>query len=167
MGTRGIEILDLDVNELIDKLNSLLADEWLAYYQYWIGAKVIKGPSKDEIASELVIHATEELGHADLLAERITKLGGTPLIDPREWFEKSGCGYLPPEDPFVVEILKQNIDGEQCAISGYNELMKFTQGKDIVTYNMALTILEDELEHEQDLEDFLEDYNLLMDRLSK
>jgi bacterioferritin len=157
MGTRGIEILKIDVDKLIETLNSLLADEWLAYYQYWIGAKVIKGPMKDEVAAELVTHANEELGHAELLADRITQLGGDPILNPKEWFTLTGCGYDAPTDPFITEILEQNIKGEQCAISSYNALMEFTKDKDIVTYNMALSILQDELEHEQDLEDWKED----------
>jgi bacterioferritin len=161
MGTRGIEILKVDVEKLIETLNKLLADEWLAYYQYWIGAKVVKGPMKDEIAAELVIHATEELGHAELLADRITQLGGDPLLNPKDWFSLSGCGYDAPVDPFITEVLKQNIKGEQCAISSYNALMEFTKDKDIVTYNMALSILQDELEHEQDLEDFYEDLSYI------
>ncbi|NLA21799.1 MAG: ferritin, partial [Candidatus Marinimicrobia bacterium] len=44
MGTKAIEILNLDANHLIDLLNRAYADEWLAYYQYWVGAKVVKGP---------------------------------------------------------------------------------------------------------------------------
>ena len=43
MGTKGKEIVNLDVNNLIGLLNKALADEWLAYYQYWVGAKVVRG----------------------------------------------------------------------------------------------------------------------------
>jgi bacterioferritin len=32
----------------------------LAYYQYWIGAKVVKGPMKDAVIAELELHATED-----------------------------------------------------------------------------------------------------------
>jgi hypothetical protein len=35
--------------KLLNLLNKALADEWLAYYQYWIGAKVVKGPMKDAV----------------------------------------------------------------------------------------------------------------------
>jgi hypothetical protein len=33
------------------------ADEWLAYYQYWLGAKVVKGPMKEAVIAELLQHA--------------------------------------------------------------------------------------------------------------
>ena len=66
MGTRGREIVGMDVDELLKLLNGAFASEWLAYYQYWLGAKVIKGPMKDAVAAELNLHATEELNHAVL-----------------------------------------------------------------------------------------------------
>ena len=78
MGTRGREIIGMDVEQLLKLLNQAYASEWLAYYQYWLGAKVIKGPMKDAVAAELNLHATEELNHAVLLASRIIQLGGTP-----------------------------------------------------------------------------------------
>ena len=89
MGTRGLALVKLDVKELIGLLNKALADEWLAYYQYWIGSKVVKGPMKGEVIAELVEHATDELRHADMLVERILQLGGEPILDPKEWQEKS------------------------------------------------------------------------------
>jgi bacterioferritin len=67
MGQKGREIVKMDVDELINILNKALSDEWLAYYQYWIGAKVVKGPMKDAVIAELQLHATEELTHAELL----------------------------------------------------------------------------------------------------
>ncbi len=152
MGTRGIEILDLDVKELIEKLNKALADEWLAYYQYWIGAKIISGPMRGEAVTELVEHANDELRHADMLAERITQLGGDPILNPKDWYEQTNCGYEPPEDPAIKKILAQNIKAEQCAIDVYKELSEMTKDKDVTTYEMALEILKDEIEHEDDLQ---------------
>ena len=49
MGTKGISIVGMDVDVLIEKLNKALADEWLAYYQYWIGAKVAAGPMRGAV----------------------------------------------------------------------------------------------------------------------
>ena len=164
MGTRGREIVGMDVDELLKLLNRALADEWFAYYQYWLGAKVVKGPMKDAVAAELLLHSTEELAHADLVANRIIQLGGKPVNAPKKWYEWSGCGYLPPDDEYVKTILSQNIEGEQCAISYYNDLMKKTKDTDIITYNMVLTILNQEVEHEEDLQALLEDLELMVKR---
>lgn len=162
MGTKGREIVGMDVNELLKLLNKAFADEWLAYYQYWMGAKLVKGPMKDAVAGELLLHATEELGHADLLAIRIIQLGGTPLLTPKDWYTHTNCGYDAPEDPYVSTILKQNIKGEQCAISTYQSLLQVVKDKDPVTYNVVLTILQDEVEHEEDLQSLEEDIESLL-----
>ena len=42
--------------------------------------------------------------------------------------------------------------------------MKKTRDKDMVTYNMALTILQQEVEHEEDLQALLEDIDLMVKR---
>ena len=165
MGTRGREIVGMDVNQLLDLLNKAFCDEWFAYYQYWLGAKLVKGPMKDAVASELLIHATEELAHADLVANRIIQLGGKPITEPKLWYQWSGCGYDAPNDEYVKVILEQNIKGERCAIGYYNELMKKTRDADMVTYNMVLTILQQEVEHEEDLQALLEDIELMMQKV--
>ena len=164
MGTRGRAIIGMNVNKLLKLLNQAFASEWLAYYQYWLGAKLLKGPMKDAVAAELNLHATEELNHAVLLAGRIIQLGGTPPTSPKDWFGLSPCDYDAPDDPYVAVILDQNIAGEQCAISAYKSLMDATKDKDMVTYNLALTILEQEVEHEEDLQSLKEDLDLMVSR---
>jgi bacterioferritin len=167
MGTRGREIIGMDIEQLLELLNQAYASEWLAYYQYWLGAKLIKGPMKDAVAAELLLHATEELSHADMLANRIIQLAGTPVTEPKAWYEHSPCAYDAPEDPYVAVLLDQNIAGEQCAISTYKALMDTTKDQDMVTYNMALTILEQEVEHEEDLQSLKEDLELMATRGAK
>ena len=162
MGTRGIEIVGIDVQDLISTLNRAYADEWLAYYQYWIGAKIVKGPMKEAAITELTEHAADELRHADMVSNRIIQLGGTPVLKPEEWYSMTNCGYEAPEDPFIKIILQQNIKGEQCAIDVYQKMIDKTKDKDPVTYTMALEILQDEVEHEEDLQSLFEDFDLMM-----
>jgi bacterioferritin len=162
MGTKGIEIVGMDVNHLIGVLNKAYSDEWLAYYQYWIGAKVVKGPMKEAVIAELTQHAADELRHAGLLVTRIIQLGGTPVTEPRDWYKHSNCGYDAPNDPSVKAILEQNIKGEQCAILTYQNMLKLTMDKDPVTYNVVLQILQDEVEHEEDLQAELEDMEQML-----
>lgn len=162
MGTKGIEIVDMDVKQLIEVLNKAYCDEWLAYYQYWIGAKIVKGPMKEAVIAELNQHAADELRHAGMVAQRIIQLGGTPATKPEEWYKHTNCGYDAPDDPFVKEILRQNIKGEQCAILAYKALVNLTMGKDPVTYNIVLQILQDEVEHEEDLQAEMEDLETLL-----
>ncbi len=164
MGTKGKEIVGMDVSKLIKLLNKAYADEWLAYYQYWIGAKVAKGPMRGQVVAELEEHAADELKHAGMLTDRMIQLGGTPILKPADWYKMSNCGYDAPEDPFVKTLLKQNIKGEQCAIDVYKRLSETVQDKDPITYNMLLEILADEVEHEEDLQSLLEDMEMMKRR---
>jgi len=158
MGTKGREIIGMDVDELVKLLNKAYADEWLAYYQYWVGAKVAEGPMRGAVIAELEEHAADELRHAGMLVERILQLGGTPIIKPEDWYKMTNCGYDAPKDPSVKTLLEQNIKGEQCAIEVYQKLLNIVKDKDPITYNMVLEILADEVEHEDDLQTVLEDY---------
>ncbi len=162
MGTRGREIVGLSVDDLIVTLNKAFSDEWLAYYQYWLGALVIKGPTKDAVMAELNLHALDEFRHAGLVANRIIQLGGVPVTSPQAWYEQTNCGYAAPNDPYERMILEQNIAGEQCAIETYQKILNLTRGKDEVTFMMVQTILSDEVEHEEDLQNLLEDLDLMM-----
>ncbi|HAA64520.1 MAG: ferritin-like domain-containing protein [Thermoanaerobacter sp.] len=161
MGTKGREIVGKEVNKIIEFLNKALADEWLAYYQYWIGAKVVRGPMSGAVAAELSEHAGEELSHAEKLAERIIQLGGTPILKPEDWYKLTNCGYDTPDNPEVKVILEQNIKGEQCAIEVYNKMLSELKDVDPVTYHLILEILEDEIEHEEDLENLKEDMDMM------
>jgi len=162
MGTKGREIVGMDVNKVLGLLNKAFADEWLAYYQYWLGAKVVAGPMKNAVIAELIQHAADELRHADMVTTRIIQLGGAPLTTPKKWFEQTNCGYDPPDDPFVKKILEQNIKGEQCAIGVYNSIIEQVGLKDPVTYNLAVQILQDEVEHEEDLQALEEDLRVML-----
>ncbi|MBN1959661.1 MAG: ferritin [Deltaproteobacteria bacterium] len=157
MGTKGREIVGLNVDELLKAMNKALADEWLAYYQYWVGAKVAVGRMRGIVAGELEEHANEELKHANMLTERILQLGGTPLLNPELWKKESNCGYDEPSNPQTTKLLEQNIKGEQCAIEVYKKLLAMVEGKDPISYHLILEILEDEVEHEDDLEAIMED----------
>ena len=158
MARRGNSIIKgIEVSELIRLLNKAYADEWLAYYQYYIEEKVVKGIMKDAAIAELQQHAADELRHADMVAQRILQLGGTPLLSPKEWFTQTNCGYEEPKDFDVVAILEDAIKGEQCAISTYSQLAEMTREKDIVTYDLVSRILADEVEHEEDLTALHED----------
>lgn len=164
MGSRGLQIIKLDVEELLKLLNKAFSDEWLAYYQYWMGAKLAKGPMKEAVMAELLQHAADELRHAEMVANRIIQLGGTPVTKPADWYKLTNCGYDAPDDPYVRILLEQNIKGEQCAINVYESLLELTKEKDFVTHNMVMQILSDEVEHEEDLQALLEDMDLMVSR---
>jgi len=163
MGSFGRSIVKGNVEEIVTLLNRAYADEWLAHYQYWVGSKVVKGIMKEAVIAELVQHAADELRHATMVADRIIQLGGTPLLHPKDWLANTICGYDAPENPQVLEVLAQNIKGEQCAISVYERLADLTKDKDIVTFNIANQIMADEVLHEEELQALQEDIQGFID----
>lgn len=168
MARRGNSIIKgVDINDIITGLNKAYADEWLAYYQYFIEGKVVKGIMKDAAIAELQQHAADELRHANMVADRILQLGGTPLLNPKDWFTHTNCGYEEPTNFDVVNILDDAIKGEQCAISIYSELAEMTKDKDIVTYDIVSEILADEVEHEEDLQALYDDITEFVEDLKK
>jgi len=160
MGKNTKAIIELDIKTLIEELNKALADEFLAAYQYWIGAKVVKGFYRTAVQQELEEHAQDEYKHAKMIVDRIIQLDGTPILEPKDWYKLTNCGYLTPKDFDTVSLLKQNLEGERCAIDLYNTLLKKLKHKDELTFSIIKKILEDEIEHECDLENILEDIKL-------
>jgi bacterioferritin len=61
----------------------------------------------------------------------------------------------------VINVLKQNIKSEQCAIKTYDNLLKKTRDTDPVTYNIILGIQQMEVEHDEDLQALLEDISIM------
>jgi bacterioferritin len=167
MGKRALNIVGVEADKLLSMLNEALAEEWLAYYQYWIGARMMEGPMRSEIEPELLVHADQELNHAVMLVDRIIQLGGTPVLTPADWMKLSSCTYAEPSDPYVEIILDQNLKGERCAIERYKSIADFTGAKDHSTYQMAVTILNEELEHEQDIEDWMADLERMKEDIHK
>ncbi len=156
-GTQGQKIVTLDIQKLLKKLNRAFADEWIAYYQYWLCAKLVEGPIRPAVVEELEEHAREEYEHARLLADRIIELGGIPVLSHEQWSTHAGCGYDATKNAYVRAVLEENIKGEQCAIREYNEILEFIGDADPVTYDMIVKILDDEVKHEVDLKRLLND----------
>lgn len=53
--------------------------------------------------------------------------------------------------------MHDNLLAERCAIERYKKLCDLTDNTDYETFRMSRDILQEEIEHEQELEDFLDD----------
>jgi len=158
MGSKGKQIIDLDVDALLEDLNRLYADEWLAVYAYNYMAQVVTGrPAAKHLAELLLDTSRDELEHQEELAERITSLGGKPVADISKLVETSNDGYpTPPADEKDFEaIVRRVVKAEHDAIDAYNRLAQKTHGKDPITYNLIIHILSEEIEHEDEFEKLL------------
>lgn len=155
---KNLEGLGINIQDLIKMLNSAYADELFAWYQYLAPTGCAKGLFRPEIEEEFKKHAEEELKHAEMLKTRIIQLGGVPLMSPEEWYTHTNCGYTKPTDFNTKVLVSQNLESERKAEDVYDAICRACkEAGDMVTYKIARNILIDEEEHEQDLQDFLED----------
>ena len=158
MGTKGKQIVGLDVAELIADLNRAYADEWLAVYAYNYMGQVVTGrPAAKQLAALLQDTSKDELEHQQELAKRIVSLGGKPLADVGKLPKAGNDSYsAPPADEKDFDaIVKTVIEAEHGAIEVYNKLAQKTHGKDPITYNLVVHILDEEVEHEDEFENLL------------
>ena len=159
MAKESVNILKdkIDIVDLLAQLNAALSEEWLAFYQYWVGSFVVEGAMRGDVQREFQEHAAEEYNHAKLLADRIIELEGVPVLDPKQWFDLARCKYDAPVDFGSEILLKQNVESERCAIYRYQQIAEFTNGIDFTTCDIAKHIMAEEEDHEQDLQDYLND----------
>jgi bacterioferritin len=117
----------------------------------------LDGVRAEEVKASLGKDVTEELGHAQLLANRIRTLGGVvPGSKSLKWTQTK---LQPPKSSTdVVSVIKGVIAAEEDAIDIYTRIIKASEGKDWVTQDMAITILSDEQEHRRMFVGFLKEY---------
>lgn len=130
------------MKQLLSELNKDLEWEYAAAIQYVQHAATINGAQFDSIQKELLVHAQQEMQHAVMLSEQIDFLGGVPTID----VEKRDTS------PDSLEMLKQDLWGEENAITRYKE--RIGQAEQLKEYGLR-RVLEDiliqEEEHKRDI----------------
>jgi bacterioferritin len=145
-----------DRERVIQVLNEALATEivcWLRYKRHYFTAK--GSPAAEPIAAEMLVHANEELAHADLLATRITQLQGEPNYDPEGLAGRSHAQYDASAD--LVTMVREDLVAERIAIASYTEIIQWLGTNDPTTRRLFEDILSQEEEHADDLLGFLQD----------
>ena len=151
-----VEQAGVDVEKLLKMLIANAAAELTTFYYYTIlRANLIgfEGEGLKEIAEDARI---EDRNHFEALFPRIYELGGKLPDNMNEFHDLSACppARLPPGGG-VKEIVQVLLKAEQCAVKGYSEICNMTAGKDHRTYDLALAILNEEIEHEAWFAEFL------------
>jgi bacterioferritin len=68
--------------KLLQGLNTDLQGEFQAVIMYRLYASMVQGPYRQELRAFFAGEIPEELGHAQILADKIAALGGTPTAQP-------------------------------------------------------------------------------------
>jgi bacterioferritin len=144
-----------DRTEVVKLLNEALATEFVCVLRYRRHHFMARGIDSKSIADEFLVHANEELAHADLIAERIVQLGGEPDFSPNTLTARSHAEYVAAAS--LVDMIKENLVAERIAIDSYRELIGYLGTQDPTTSQMLKGILAMEEEHADELSDLLVD----------
>lgn len=140
-------------DEIVRLLNDALATEIVCVLRYRRHHYTAQGRDSPKIAEEFLVHANEELGHADQLAERIMQLGGEPDFRPDSLLKRSHSDY--DESQNLNEMIRTNLIAERVAIEAYRQMIALIGEKDPTTRRMLEEILAVEEEHADELRDWL------------
>jgi len=143
-----------DRGTVIKLLNEALATELVCVLRYKRHYYMATGINADTVAAEFLLHATEEQGHADLLAARIVQLKGEPDFNPEGLAMRSHAEYV--EGDGLLDMIKEDLVAERIAIDSYGEMIEYMGDKDVTTRRMLEDILAMEEEHADDLSNMLE-----------
>jgi len=152
-----VEKAGIDVEKLLNLLIENASAELTTYYYYTIlrvNLIGLEGEGLKEIAETARI---EDRNHFEALVPRIYELGGKLPDCMKHFHDISACPPASlPEDPAdVMAMLKVLAEAERCAVRGYTQICNMTAGKDHRTYDLALAILNEEIEHESWFSEFL------------
>ncbi|MES2295517.1 MAG: ferritin-like domain-containing protein [Pseudomonadota bacterium] len=142
-----------DREDVIRMLNSALATELVCILRYKRHYYTVGGRQNAAVKAEFLQHAAEEQGHADLLAERIVQLNGTPDFNPATLLERSHAAY--DDSDGVEAMISANLIAERTAIEAYREMIKRLGDGDPTTRAMLVHIMGMEEEHAEDLRSML------------
>src|SRR5439155_15796438 len=114
-------------------LNEALAQEHACQIRYLTHAAVITGPYAEAVAKRLTEIAEDEKEHAIKLRDRITALGGTPVM------EVARQDLIPAKT--LREIVDVNLKEEDRAIAHYRALLQAAGREGDILYETIEDIL--------------------------
>jgi bacterioferritin len=145
----------LDLDQAIDVLNKVLASEIVCVLRYKRHYYMATGINADPVAQEFLQHANDEQLHADMVALRITQLGGAPNFDPEGLLTRSVAQYKPGTS--LVDMIKEDLLAERVVIMWYGEIVRWFGQQDTTSRRLMEDLLAKEEEHANDLADLLEE----------
>ncbi len=130
-------------SQFIDLLNIDLAHEFGAVILYRNYASQVQGQWRMELRQFFEAEIPDELGHAQILADKIVALGGTPTTIPSE--------VKPAKD--AVQMLKNALADESDTIQRY--VQRRRQAEALGHYGLAVDfddLIRDETSHRDEIQ---------------
>src|SRR5438045_4135187 len=147
----------VNVDKLLDLLVRNASAELTTFYYYTILRVNLIGLEGEGLKQIAEVARIEDRNHFEALVPRIYELGGKLPADMVEVHNIcAGPPAKPPANPRDINaMLEVLLKAEQCAVRGYTRVCDMTAGKDHRTYDLALAILHEEIEHEAWFSEFL------------
>ena len=144
-------------SNIVEMLQTAYCMELETVMNYLANSVNLDGVRAEEIKKTLAADITEELMHAQQLAQRIKQLGG---LVPGSASVKVGAQMQPSSDTTdMVYAIKSVIGAEEAATKHYKMLIKATDGEDYVTQDLCIRLLADEEQHLVLFQGFLKEYS--------
>jgi bacterioferritin len=131
-------------NQIIDRLNMMLADELTAINQYIVHSEMCANWGYSRLHDWIEKRAITEMKHAESLIERILFLEGIPIVSKLNKIEIG---------PKIKEQFENDKKAEEGAVKGYNESVRLAaELGDNGSRELFESILKDEELHLDELE---------------
>ncbi|GII82417.1 bacterioferritin [Sphaerisporangium siamense] len=143
-----------DLPRVVQVCNEALATEIVCVLRYKRHYYTATGIHAEPVAAEFAEHAADEQRHADLLADRISQLGGEPDFDPARLSTRAHTHYDGSLD--LIEMIKEDLVAERVAIASYTEIAQWLGDGDPTTRRLFEVLLADEEDHADDLANLLQ-----------
>jgi bacterioferritin len=143
-----------DLDRVLYVLNQALATELVCVLRYKRHYFTAQGLNAQAAAAEFHEHAGEEEGHADMIASRITQLGGEPDFNPDSLTKRSHSEYNSSKE--LEAMIREDLIAERVAVAAYTEIIAWLGDGDPTTRRMLEEILAVEEEHAEDMLNLLD-----------
>lgn len=152
-----VEKAGVNVEQLLELLIKNASAELTTYYYYTILRVNLIGLDGEGIKEIAEVARIEDRNHFEALVPRIYELGGKLPEHMNDFHDISACppAALPKDPRDIKAMLKVLVEAERYAVRGYTQICNMTAGKDHRTYDLALAILNEEVEHESWFSEFL------------
>jgi bacterioferritin len=132
--------------KLLDGLNEDLRGEFQAVIMYRLYASMVQGPYRQDLRTFFESEIPEELTHAQILADKISAMGGTPAAEA-----------APVKVVFdAKEMLEEALKAEVATIERYVRRRK--EAEDSGEFGLAIhfdDLIADETHHRDELQQML------------
>jgi len=143
-----------DLDTVIRILNEVLATELVCVMRYKRHYYMATGIHAQAVAEEFLQHSKEEEEHADLVAERITQLGGEPNFKREGLRTRSHSQYVAGKS--LLDMVREDLVAERIAVESYTEIIRYLGNDDPTSRRMIENIMAKEEEHADDMKKILE-----------